>query len=58
MELFTVLDAVVLAVSHQAYLDMSCDRLLACLRPGGVLMDVKSVLDPAKISQNVSYWSL
>ena len=52
------LDAVVLAVSHQAYLDMPCDRLFACLRPGGVLMDVKSVLDPAKISQNVSYWSL
>ena len=52
------LDAVVLAVSHQAYLDMPCDRLFACLRPGGVLMDVKSVLDPAKISPNINYWSL
>lgn len=52
------LDAIVLAVSHRAYLEMPCDRLLACVRSGGVLMDVKSVLDPATIPQNVNYWSL
>ncbi len=52
------LDALVLAVSHQAYLEMPCDRLLACVRPGGVLMDVKSVLDPAKMPPTVNYWSL
>ncbi len=52
------LDGVVLAVSHQAYLDMPFEQLIGCLRPGGVLMDVKSVLDPAKIPQNVKYWSL
>lgn len=52
------LDAVVLAVNHQAYLDMPRDRLLGCVRSGGVLMDVKSVLDPATVPLNVTYWSL
>jgi UDP-N-acetyl-D-galactosamine dehydrogenase len=52
------LDAVVLAVSHQAYLDMPRDRLLACVRSGGVLMDVKSILDPAIVPPNITYWSL
>ena len=52
------LDGVVLAVSHKAYLDMPCDQLLACLRPNGVLMDVKSALDPDKMPPNVNYWSL
>jgi UDP-N-acetyl-D-galactosamine dehydrogenase len=52
------LDAVVLAVSHKAYLNMPFEHLLACVRSGGVLMDVKSALDPAKIPPNVNYWSL
>jgi UDP-N-acetyl-D-galactosamine dehydrogenase len=52
------LDGVVLAVSHQGYLDMPFEHMLACLRPGGVLMDVKSALDPAKMPHNVNYWSL
>lgn len=51
------LDAVVLAVSHQAYLDMR-DRLLTCVRSGGVLMDIKSILDPAIVPPNITYWSL
>lgn len=52
------LDAVVLAVSHQAYLDLPRDRLLACVRSGGVLMDIKSILDPAIVPPNITYWSL
>lgn len=52
------LDAVVFAVSHQAYLDMPREQLLACARPGGVFMDVKSVFDPATVPSNLSYWSL
>ena len=52
------LDALVLAVNHQAYLDLSQEQLLTCLRPGGVLMDVKSVLDPAKLPKHIHYWSL
>lgn len=52
------LDAVVFAVNHQAYLDMPRKQLLACARPGGVFMDVKSVFDPATVPPNLSYWSL
>lgn len=52
------LDAIVFAVSHQAYLDMPRKQLLACLRPDGVLMDVKSVFDPATVPPNIIYWSL
>jgi UDP-N-acetyl-D-galactosamine dehydrogenase len=54
----TALDALVLAVRHQAYVDMSQDALLACLSPGGVLMDVKSVLVPDTLPSTIHYWSL
>ena len=40
------LDAMILAVRHQAYLDMTSEQLLAGLRSGGILMDIKSALDP------------
>ncbi len=52
------LDAIVLAVSHRAYVEMPREQLLACVRPSGVLMDVKSALDPATMPPNVTYWSL
>ena len=52
------LDAIVFAVNHQAYLDMPREQLLACVRSGGVLIDVKSVFDPATLPPNVTYWSL
>ncbi|HEY9829309.1 MAG TPA: nucleotide sugar dehydrogenase [Stenomitos sp.] len=52
------LDAIVLAVSHQAYLEMPREQLLASVRPNGVLMDVKSALNPATMPPNVTYWSL
>lgn len=62
----TDLDGLVLAVNHRAYLEMAgdseallqADRLLAGLRPGGVLMDIKSALNPHAIPSNVHYWSL
>ncbi|MBU6156987.1 MAG: nucleotide sugar dehydrogenase [Alphaproteobacteria bacterium] len=50
-------DALVLAVPHRAYLTQS-RRLVACVRPGGVVMDVKSVLDPRDIPADRTYWSL
>ena len=52
------LDALILAVPHQTYLDLPQQELLAGLRPEGVLMDVKSTLDPATIPSNLTYWSL
>jgi UDP-N-acetyl-D-galactosamine dehydrogenase len=52
------LDAVVFAVSHKAYLEMGQEKLLAPLRDGGVLVDVKSALDPSKLGRGIKYWSL
>jgi UDP-N-acetyl-D-glucosamine/UDP-N-acetyl-D-galactosamine dehydrogenase len=54
----TNLDAVVFAVNHQAYLDMPREQILACLHPGGVFMDVKSVFEPFTIPSHIHYWSL
>ncbi|MEH2107246.1 nucleotide sugar dehydrogenase [Nostoc sp.] len=52
------LDGVILAVSHQAYLDMPCEQLFNCLRPGGVLMDIKSIFSQATLPPHIHYWSL
>jgi UDP-N-acetyl-D-glucosamine/UDP-N-acetyl-D-galactosamine dehydrogenase len=52
------LDAAIFAVNHQAYLDAPPEFLISRVRPGGVLMDVKSMFDPTQIPQNKSYWSL
>ena len=52
------LDALILAVSHASYLNQPLERLLAGLKPNGVLVDVKSAIDPATLPQDVVYWSL
>ncbi|MBI3832407.1 MAG: nucleotide sugar dehydrogenase [Planctomycetes bacterium] len=52
------LDALILAVPHRAYLEKGVDELVQLLKPGGVLVDVKSALDPAKVKKNIVYWSL
>ncbi len=51
------LDALIVAVGHRAYRELSCSQLTQCVRPGGVVMDVKSILDRACLS-HVHYWSL
>ena len=38
-------DAIVVAVAHKHYLDLSLQELLQTLKPGGVVIDVKSALD-------------
>jgi UDP-N-acetyl-D-galactosamine dehydrogenase len=52
------LDAVVLAVSHKWYLGLGQPRIQAMIRDGGVLVDVKSVLDPARSTRGIRYWSV
>jgi UDP-N-acetyl-D-galactosamine dehydrogenase len=54
---FRDLDALILAVSHSAYLG-DRERLLAMLRPGGVFVDLKSAFAPSELRPDVSYWSL
>ncbi|HEX5079906.1 MAG TPA: nucleotide sugar dehydrogenase [Geminicoccaceae bacterium] len=58
LEAFTDLDALVLAVPHKAYLQLSAGRLFAMLRTGGALLDIKSVLRPEDAPADRIYWSL
>ncbi len=51
------LDAMVLAVSHRAFVAMAPGDLLAPLKRGGVVVDVKSMLGPARV-EGARYWSL
>ncbi len=44
-------DAVVAAVAHRQYGDMSIEAVLAKLRPGGTLADIKSAYDPAAVAK-------
>jgi UDP-N-acetyl-D-galactosamine dehydrogenase len=55
---FKDLDGLVFAVSHKQYLEMGQKKVLSFVKEGGVLLDVKSALDPAKIDRGIRYWSL
>jgi UDP-N-acetyl-D-galactosamine dehydrogenase len=52
------LDAVVLAVSHKWYLQLGQAGLQSMIRDGGVLVDIKSVFDPARTERRIRYWSV
>jgi UDP-N-acetyl-D-galactosamine dehydrogenase len=53
------LDALILAVSHHQYLEAPVSALVDRIRPGGVLVDIKSALNPADFANGrVSYWCL
>jgi UDP-N-acetyl-D-galactosamine dehydrogenase len=58
LDAFTKLDALVLAVSHDAYRSQGTEALTARVRDGGVVVDVKSALDAAKVRKGLHYWSL
>ncbi|GAB4365101.1 MAG: nucleotide sugar dehydrogenase [Elainellaceae cyanobacterium] len=53
-----VLDGMILAVNHQTYLDMPTEHLMQHLRPDGVVIDVKTMLDRKSLPSNIHYWSL
>jgi len=49
----------VLAVPHEAYLKQGASELTGMVdTEGGVLVDIKSVLQPGDIPEHVNYWSL
>jgi len=58
VEELTGLDAIVLAVSHDEYRGWGTAALTARVRDGGVVLDVKSMLEPGKVRAGVHYWSL
>ncbi len=52
------LDAMILAVPHRELLAQPVDTLIAPLRRGGVLIDVKSAIDRKHLRSDLNYWSL
>ena len=54
----TQLDGLILAVPHAQYVDAGPVGITERLKPGGVLVDVKSVLPPGTIPPGVHHWSL
>jgi UDP-N-acetyl-D-glucosamine/UDP-N-acetyl-D-galactosamine dehydrogenase len=50
-------EAVIFAVAHQPYCAMDATAGLPCIRPGGVVIDVKSILDLATLTaQGLHCW--
>jgi UDP-N-acetyl-D-galactosamine dehydrogenase len=54
----TDIDGLILAVPHDSYLINGTQAIASRLRPGGVLIDVKSVIPPDSVPDGVSLWSL
>ena len=57
MEAFGDLDALIYAVGHDEYRPLQ-DRIGDMVAKGGILADVRSVLDPATLREDIVYWSL
>ncbi len=58
MDEFYALDGLVVAVGHRMYRQAPPASLASYLRSGGVLMDVKSIVDSAGLPEDIRYWSL
>jgi UDP-N-acetyl-D-galactosamine dehydrogenase len=57
MDSLSDLDALVYAVGHDEYRPLH-DRIGDMVAPGGIVADVKSLLDPAVLREDIVYWSL
>lgn len=57
LDAFTDLDALILAVPHASYVQ-DLPALQRMVRPGGVILDVKSALPPSALGDAIGYWSL
>jgi UDP-N-acetyl-D-glucosamine/UDP-N-acetyl-D-galactosamine dehydrogenase len=58
LDSFRNLDGLVLAVAHDAYRKRPVADLCAMVKRGGVLVDVKGVLDASQLDNSLEYWSL
>ena len=52
------LDAGIIAVSHSQFTERPQMEMFGTLRSGGVMVDVKSLLDPAGVPEGITYWRL
>lgn len=53
-------DGIILAVPHRVFTSMGLRQLMKPLRgkAGGILLDVKAVLDPSQLPPEIGYWRL
>jgi UDP-N-acetyl-D-galactosamine dehydrogenase len=58
LDRFAGLDGLILAVPHRVLGEKGWDKLFAALVPGGVLVDVKSVVARDRVPKGIHYWSL
>jgi UDP-N-acetyl-D-galactosamine dehydrogenase len=52
------LDGVVVAVAHHQVRALGADKICDMVKPGGVVIDIKSIVNPDNIPEHLSYWSL
>ena len=58
MDEFTGLDVLIYAVSHDAYAELGVPSIEGMVAQDGILIDVKSVLQPTDLRSDIRYWSL
>ena len=58
MDEFTGLDVLIYAVSHDAYAELGVPSIEGMVAQDGILIDVKSVLQPTDLRGDIRYWSL
>ena len=58
MSEFTELDVLIYAVSHEAYAALGVPAIEGMISTDGILIDVKSILQPADLRGDIRYWSL
>ena len=52
------LDALILAVTHDGYMEEGPGFLTSRIKENGFFIDVKSAISPKDVPSNISYWSL
>ena len=55
---FTDLAALIYAVPHETYGSIGPARMSEMIAPNGILVDVKSKIDPEVLRPDITYWSL
>jgi UDP-N-acetyl-D-galactosamine dehydrogenase len=57
LDAFVDLDVLIYAVGHDAYRELH-GRIGDMVAKGGIIADVRSLLDPAMLREDIVYWSL
>jgi UDP-N-acetyl-D-galactosamine dehydrogenase len=55
---FTDMSAIIVAVAHDRFASIGAPQLGEMLGTGGIVVDVRSKIDPATLRPDLSYWSL